>query len=219
MSRYTKGLRAPMGAVLVLLTLSACSPTQELILEPELAIPEETAVETEIPTAAVTFIQPTDCTQLLPASSVAELADEGTVLLRGLGSGNPEPIFAEGQTPEELVGGISCLYGPPSQDDSEAESNDSEAESNVSIIVSVAPVDEAVRPQIISDLISQKLNIGQTNDGAATYWIWGDDANVPALHNTLYQDSWYSALIAPGGRSGYEKGAALVVAMRSNTSG
>jgi hypothetical protein len=219
MSRYTKGLRAPMGAVLVLLTLSACSPTQELILEPELAIPEETAVETEIPTAAVTFIQPTDCTQLLPASSVAELADEGAVLLRGLGSGNPEPIFAEGQTPEELVGGISCLYGPPSQDDSEAESNDSEAESNVSIIVSVAPVDEAVRPQIISDLISQKLNIGQTNDGAATYWIWGDDANVPALHNTLYQDSWYSALIAPGGRSGYEKGAALVVAMRSNTSG
>ena len=219
MSRYTKGLRAPMGAVLVLLTLSACSPTQELILEPELAIPEETAVETEIPTAAVTFIQPTDCTQLLPASSVAELADEGTVLLRGLGSGNPEPIFAEGQTPEELVGGISCLYGPPSQDDSEAESNDSEAESSVSIIVSVAPVDEAVRPQIISDLISQKLNIGQTNDGAATYWIWGDDANVPALHNTLYQDSWYSALIQPGGRSGYEKGAALVVAMRSNTSG
>jgi hypothetical protein len=219
MSRYTKGLRAPMGAVLVLFTLSACSPTQELILEPELAIPEETAVETEIPTAAVTFIQPTDCTQLLPASSVAELADEGAVLLRGLGSGNPEPIFAEGQTPEELVGGISCLYGPPSQDDSEAESNDSEAESNVSIIVSVAPVDEAVRPQIISDLISQKLNIGQTNDGAATYWIWGDDANVPALHNTLYQDSWYSALIAPGGRSGYEKGAALVVAMRSNTSG
>ncbi|KRO38306.1 MAG: hypothetical protein ABR66_04045 [Microbacteriaceae bacterium BACL25 MAG-120322-bin65] len=156
---------------------------------------------------------------MLPASSVAELADEGAVLLRGLGSGNPEPIFAEGQTPEELVGGISCLYGPPSQDDSEAESNDSEAESNVSIIVSVAPVDEAVRPQIISDLISQKLNIGQTNDGAATYWIWGDDANVPALHNTLYQDSWYSALIAPGGRSGYEKGAALVVAMRSNTSG
>ncbi len=208
-----------MGALLVLVTLSACSPTQELILEPELAIPEETAVETEIPTAAVTFIQPTDCTQLLPASSVAELADEGAVLLRGLGSGNPEPIFAEGQTPEELVGGISCLYGPPSQDDSEAESNDSEAESNVSIIVSVAPVDEAVRPQIISDLISQKLNIGQTNDGAATYWIWGDDANVPALHNTLYQDSWYSALIAPGGRSGYEKGAALVVAMRSNTSG
>ena len=208
-----------MGALLVLVTLSACSPTQELILEPELAIPEETAVETEIPTAAITFIQPTDCTQLLPASSVAELADEGAVLLRGLGSGNPEPIFAEGQTPEELVGGISCLYGPPSQDDSEAESNDSEAESNVSIIVSVAPVDEAVRPQIISDLISQKLNIGQTNDGAATYWIWGDDANVPALHNTLYQDSWYSALIAPGGRSGYEKGAALVVAMRSNTSG
>ena len=212
MSRYTKGLRAPMGAVLVLLTLSACSPTQELILEPELAIPEETAVETEIPTAAVTFIQPTDCTQLLPASSVAELADEGAVLLRGLGSGNPEPIFAEGQTPEELVGGISCLYGPPSGDDPEEESG-------ASIIVSVAPVDEAVRPQIISDLISQKLNIGQTNDGAATYWIWGDDANVPALHNTLYQDSWYSALIAPGGRSGYEKGAALVVAMRSNTSG
>jgi hypothetical protein len=208
-----------MGAVLVLLTLSACSPTQELILEPELAIPEETAVETEIPTTAVTFIQPTDCTQLLPASSVAELADEGTVLLRGLGSGNPEPIFVEGQTPEELVGGISCLYGPASQDDPEAESNDSEAEINVSIIVSVAPVDEAVRPQIISDLVSQKLNIGQTNDGAATYWIWGDDANVPALHNTLYQDSWYSALIQPGGRSGYEKGAALVVAMRSNTSG
>ena len=212
MSRYTKGLRVPMGALLVLVTLSACSPTQELTLETELAIPEEIAVETEITTAAITFIQPTDCTQLLPATSVAELTDEGMVLLRGLGSGNPEPIFVEGQTPEELVGGISCLYGPPSGDDPEAESS-------ASIIVSVAPVDEAVRPQIINDLVSQKLNIGQTNDGAATYWIWGDDANVPALHNTLYQDSWYSALIQPGGRSGYEKGAALVVAMRSNTSG
>ena len=49
-----------MGALLVLVTLSACSPTQELTLEPELAIPEEIAVETEIPTAAITFNLPTD---------------------------------------------------------------------------------------------------------------------------------------------------------------
>lgn len=212
MSRYTAGYRAPMGALLILLTLSACSPTQELTLEPQLALAEETTVETEIPTATATFTQPTDCTQLLPATSVAELADEGMVLLRGLGSGNAEPIFVEGQTPEELVGGISCLYGPPTQDDPEVDSG-------ASIIVSAAPVDVSMRPQIINDLISQKLNIGQSTDGAATYWIWGDDTNVPALHNALYQDSWYSALLQPGGRNAYEKGVALVVAMRSNTSG
>jgi hypothetical protein len=50
-----------------------------------------------------------------------------------------------------------------------------------------------------------------------TYWIWGDEVIVPALHNTLYQDSWYSALLQPGGRAAYDKGVALVEGMRQQT--
>ena len=45
----------------------------------------------------------------------------------------------------------------------------------------------------------------------------GDEVIVPALHNTLYQDSWYSALLQPGGRAAYDKGVALVEGMRQQT--
>jgi hypothetical protein len=134
------------------------------------------------------------------------LAQEGIELVQGPGSPSAEPIFVEGQTPEELVGGLSCLYSVPGQEDT-----------GVYIILSVAPVTEDVRPGIITDLLAQKLNVGQSPDGALTYWIWGDDVIVPALHNALYQDSWYSALLQPGGRPAYDKGVSLVQSMRTQT--
>jgi hypothetical protein len=40
---------------------------------------------------------------------------------------------------------------------------------------------------------------------------------VPALHNHLYNDSWYSALLQPGGRAAYDKGVALLEGMRQQT--
>ncbi len=163
-------------------------------------------VATEVEVVELVFTPPTDCTALLPESAVASLAAEGIELVKGPGSPSTEPIFVESQTPEELVGGISCLYSVPGDE-----------ETGIYIILSVAPVSEDARPGVISGLLAQNLNVGQSTDGALTYWIWGDEVIVPALHNTLYQDSWYSALLQPGGRAAYDKGVALVEGMRQQT--
>ena len=165
---------------------------------------EDTAAEVEV--VELVFTPPTDCTALLPESAVAGLAAEGIELVKGPGSPSTEPIFVESQTPEEQVGGISCLYSIPGDE-----------ETGIYIILSVAPVSEDARPGVISGLLAQNLNVGQSTDGALTYWIWGDEVIVPALHNTLYQDSWYSALLQPGGRAAYDKGVALVEGMRKQT--
>lgn len=64
-------------------------------------------------------------------------------------------------------------------------------ESGLSILLSAAPIDPAIRPTVIADLVAQNLNVGQTLDGTGlTYWIWGDEAIRAALHNELFQDAW-----------------------------
>ncbi len=92
-----------------------------------------------------------------------------------------------------------------------------EVDTGINIILGTASIDAAIRPTVIDDLLSQQLNVGQTADGALTYWKWGDEVIVPAIHNSLYTDSWYSALIQPGGRESYDLGVALVQAMRTQT--
>lgn len=192
-------------AVGLLFTLVACAADSDLDLALEVNASED--VEDIAPgIEAPLFTQPTTCTGILPASAISDLAADGIELTQGPGSGSNEPIFVEGQTPEELVGGISCLFSVPGDDDG-----------GVFVLLSVAPVDPDIRPSVINDLLGQDLNVGQTPDGALTYWIWGDDFIVPALHNSLYPESWYSALIQPGGRSAYDRGLSLVQAMRTET--
>jgi hypothetical protein len=201
-------VRAYRDAVLIgflVVTLAACSgETDSGTLDEADTVDEVVANPTDAIT--LTFRQPSDCTGLLPNSDLQTLAEQGIALVRGPGSNSAEPIFVEGQTPEELVGGISCLYSVPEEEDS-----------GIYIILSVAPIDQAVRPGVINDLLGQNLNVGQSPDGALTYWIWGDDVIVPALHNALYEDSWYSALLQPGGRNAYDQGVALVQSMRTQT--
>jgi len=184
-------------------SLSACGMAASEDVDDETA--EEDAAA-EVAVVELIFAPVTDCTALLPESAVTSLAAEGIELVKGPGSPSTEPIFVESQTPEELVGGISCLYSVPGDE-----------ETGVYIILSVAPVSQDARPGVINDLLAQNLNVGQSADGALTYWIWGDEVIVPALHNTLYQDSWYSALLQPGGRAAYDKGVALVEGMRQQT--
>lgn len=194
-------------AVGLLFTLVACSSNPALDLGSDEDVPEELvdiATDREPPT----FTQPTSCTDILPSSAISDLAAQDIELTQGPGSGSSEPIFVEGQTPEELVGGISCLFSVPGDEDG-----------GLYILLSVAPIDPSVRPAVIADLLGQDLNVGQTPDGALTYWIWGDEFIVPALHNSLYEDSWYSALIQPGGRGAYDQGLFLVQTMRAETTG
>lgn len=207
MGHATANIVPALTTVGLLLALAGCAhdPTLDLSAVDE---PTEESATATSEAAPVSFTQPSLCTEILPASAVASLAEDGIELTQGPGSSSIEPIFVDGETPEERAGGISCLFSIPSDD-----------ESGVYVLLSVAPVDAAVRPEIIADFIDQGLSVGSAPDGAVTYWKWGDEIIVPAFHNSLYEDSWYSALLQPGGRAAYDRGVALVQAMRSATTG
>lgn len=207
MRHSTRHTTQMLLAVGLLVTLVACSSDPGLDVGAEEDAPEE-SVDIASDIEPPTFTQPTSCTNILPSSAISDLASQDIELTQGPGSGSSEPIFVEGQTPEELVGGISCLFSIPDDEDG-----------GVYILLSVAPIDPSVRPSVIADLLEQQPNVGSAPDGAVTYWMWGDEFIVPALHNSLYEDSWYSALIQPGGRGAYDQGLFLVQTMRAETTG
>jgi hypothetical protein len=149
------------------------------------------------------FSLPSSCRNILPTEALDKLTSGEVDLLRGPGSGSAESVYPEGQSPQEERGGISCLFG--------------NTEETITYTVSVAPMTQATRAEVIDGLLAQQLNPGQTLDGALTYWIQGDQATVPAIYNALYEDAWYEVLIFPGGRLAYEECEALVTMMRSHT--
>ena len=203
----SKSMRIQQGsltAVTLVFFLAACSTASDTLVTEEVVTVEET-VEEEAP-VELTYSRPSDCTALLNDTGAALLEARGVELIAGPGSPSNDPIYVEGQTPEELVGGLSCLFAIPG-----------EVDTGINIILGTALVDDAIRPTVIDDLLAQQLNVGQTADGALTYWKWGDEVIVPAIHNSLYADSWYSALIQPGGRESYDLGVALVQEMRTTT--
>lgn len=203
----SKSMRIQQGsltAVTLVFLLAACSTASDTLVTEEVVTVEET-VEEEAP-VELTYSRPSDCTTLLNDAGAALLEAQNVELIAGPGSPSNDPIYVEGQTPEELVGGLSCLYAIPG-----------EVDTGINIILGTALVDDAIRPTVIDDLLAQQLNVGQTADGALTYWKWGDEVIVPAIHNSLYADSWYSALIQPGGRESYDLGVALVQEMRTTT--
>ena len=203
----SKSMRIQQGsltAVTLVFFLAACSTASDTLVTEEVVTVEET-VEEEAP-VELTYSRPSDCTALLNDAGAALLEAQGVELIAGPGSPSNDPSYVEGQTPEELVGGLSCLYAIPG-----------EVDTGINIILGTALVDDAIRPTVIDDLLAQQLNVGQTADGALTYWKWGDEVIVPAIHNSLYADSWYSALIQPGGRESYDLGVALVQEMRTAT--
>ena len=203
----SKSMRIQQGsltAVTLVFFLAACSTASDTLVTEEVVTVEET-VEEEAP-VELTLSRPSDCTALLNDTGAALLEAQGVELIAGPGSPSNDPIYVEGQTPEELVGGLACLFAIPG-----------EVDTGINIILGTALVDDAIRPTVIDDLLAQQLNVGQTADGALTYWKWGDEVIVPAIHNSLYADSWYSALIQPGGRESYDLGVALVQEMRTAT--
>lgn len=203
-SRYPRIQQGSLTLVTLVFLLAACQSTSDTLVTEEIETPEE-VIEEEAP-VVLTNSRPADCTTILGEAGLELLSARGVELVAGPGSASNDPIYVEGQTPEELVGGLSCLYGVPG-----------EIDTGINIIIGTAAVDSGIRPTVIDDLLAQQLNVGQTADGALTYWKWGDEVIVPAIHNSLYADSWYSALIQPGGRESYDLGVALVQAMRTQT--
>ena len=161
--------------------------------------------ETAVPPVDLVFSLPSSCSQILPQPALDKLTSGEVDLLRGPGSGATESVYPEGPSPQEERGGISCLFG--------------NVEETITYTISVAPMTQTSRAEVIDGLLAQQLNPGQTLDGALTYWIQGDDVNVPAIFNALYDDAWYEVLIFPGGSLAYEEAESLVAQMRGHTTG
>lgn len=190
-------------AVVLALSLSACQagPAEDEVAEVE-APTEDTGAQDEAPEQLV-FVLPTVCQDIFPAEVLDELVTGDIDLLRGPGSGSTDTVYPEGASPQEERGGISCLFGNPDE--------------TQTFTVSVAPMTQASRAEVIDGLLAQQLNPGQTPDGVLTYWIQGDADTVPAIYNALYPDAWYEVLVFPGGRLAYERSVSLVADMRDHT--
>ena len=180
-------------AVAMALSLAACvgeppaEPTEQ---------PTETSTPTPEPTQTATtrtFTMPEDCLGILPQSRQDALASQGLVLLGGPG-GQFEQYYAD-PTPEEQVGGISCIWG----DEDVPEST---------VTVSVAPLGDGTRGSVVDNLIAQGLNEAVLDDGIS-YAQLGDDNSAPAVLNIIRDDSWVSVIEALGGEAFFDEAVEL----------
>lgn len=185
------------SAALVLIgTLAGCAPEAEPVADEATPTPTPTVEETTAPeTDDLVFSMPVDCTTILPQSRLDSFATQSLALLGGPGSVYGDDYFFD-PTPEQLAGGISCVYAQDGVDQS-------------SILISVAPVTTVNRATIIGDLTAQGLNEATTADGALTYGQQGDSGLAPAIYNVVTQESWISVISALGGPDFYDEAVAL----------
>jgi hypothetical protein len=184
----------------LIVALTGCQSSGEEPAETEtdvVAVEEQPEVE-----EPKSFALPSSCTDLLPFADYQQLTTEPVSLLRGPGSGSPDPVYAEG-SPQEALGGITCLFG--------------DAEETMTYTLSIAPVSEGNRAGIIDGLLAQKYNVDQTMTGGLIYSILGDEYSTPATYNTLFPEAWYEVLVTPGGRIAYEQAERLASLMRDHT--
>lgn len=179
--RILRALPVAAGAVLL---LGACAGEPEATPEPTIT---ETVVPapTEAPPTELVFTQPTDCTEVLPASRQQELEAAGRILLGGPGGKYPD--YFPAATPEEQSGGISCVWGD--EDDPAS-----------TVTISVAPLSAATRGSVVEQLLGQGLNEAVI-EGGISYAQIGDETSAPAVLNILRDDSWISVIAAAGGEA------------------
>jgi hypothetical protein len=181
-------------AVVVLVAgLTACAAEEAPVAETEAPEPVPTVVETVAPEPELplAFVMPADCTTILPQERLDSFASQNLSLLGGPGGVYGDDYFFD-PTPEQLVGGISCVYAEDGRDLS-------------SLLISVAPIGAATRAGVVNDLAAQGLNEGTSDDGAVTFSQFGDEAAAPAIFNIIRNDSWISVISAFGGQVFYEE--------------
>jgi len=189
-------LLAGTAAFVLIGALAACAPEPEpVVAEPTIEpTPTETSSAEPEPVAR-TFTLPADCTKILPASRVEAFTAAGLELLGGPGSRFGNEYFFEA-TPEQLAGGITCVFADEDDDLS-------------SIAISVAPVTAATRAGIVNDLTDQGLN-ETILDTAVTYSQQGDEQGLaPAILNVVTQESWISVISVVGGPASFEQAEVL----------
>lgn len=139
------------------------------------------------------FALPADCTGLLPASRQQAFTDQGFILLGGPG-GKYEQYYAD-PTPEELAGGMSCIWGD-------------EAVPASIVTVSAAPLTPDTRGTTVDSLLAQGLNEAVIDDGISYAQI-GDEVSAPAVLNIIRDDSWISVIEALGGEAFFDEAVQL----------
>jgi hypothetical protein len=106
------------------------------------------------------------------------------VLLGGPGGLYGDDYLSE-STPEQDVGGITCIWG----------SADTEISS---VTVSVAPLKEDTRDLVVDSLLAQGLN--EVPQDTSTYYAEsGDEDGSAAILNVIENDSWISVIQTKGG--------------------
>lgn len=185
------------AALALVVALTACAAEEEPMAEVETPEPVPTIVESEQPVVEQppVFAMPADCTTILPQERLDAFAEQNLELLGGPGSVYGDDYFFD-PTPEQFIGGISCVYAEDGTDLS-------------SLLISVAPITAATRADVVNDLAAQGLNEATTDDGAVTYSQFGDEAAAPAIYNIIRDDSWISVISAFGGQVFYDEAVIL----------
>ena len=191
------------AAALVLMAgLSACAGEEEPIDEPEV-VPTETSEPEPEPTTEPepeAFALPSDCSEIFPQERLDNLEGQNLVLRGGPGSTEGNDVFAD-PTPEQRVGGISCIWANP-----DGETAD--------LLISVAPLTPSTRAGVVDDLTAQGLNESALDDGTITYGLLGDEQSAPAIYNEVRADSWISVISAFGGQVFYDEAVIFVEEIR-----
>ncbi len=169
------------------LVLVGCTPAP--LVGSEASTPTPTA--TTAPDAAgEPFDVPTDCSAVLPQERLDTLASTGLVLLGGPGGRYGDDYLAE-PTPEQQAGGITCIWGDPTTEES-------------AWTVSVAPLDPAGQQAVQQELLAQGLAEVPVED-YTTFGQVGDDDHEPAILNVLREESWISVLATVGGDAAFDE--------------
>ena len=181
-------MRAGFSLIAVALVLAGCAP-EAAAQNPSATPTDSEPTPSQTATATVEFTMPSQCTPILPESRIDGWLEDGIVLLGGPDGKYGDEYLAD-PSPEQQLGGITCIWGP----------SDSE---NSSVTVSVAPLTAENRREVVTDLVvTQGLN-EETFDGATIYWQRGDTELEPAILNVLRADSWISVIETIGGEVSY----------------
>ncbi|RZS59198.1 hypothetical protein EV141_0416 [Microcella putealis] len=201
-------LATAAAASALLLTLAACAPEQpaptEPVAEPSSEPtpspePSETTPEPS-PEPELVFTMPADCTVILPADRVGTLEAQGLTLLGGPGSLYGDEYFGD-QTPEQLIGGMSCVWGQEGVDLS-------------TILFSVAPLNAVSRESTINELVAQGYVPFEREDSSLAFGVLGEEGIGPAIYNLITDDAWFSVLNSLGGQTGFDESVLFTEEMR-----
>jgi hypothetical protein len=184
-----KTLAVLPATVVLALTLAGCTAQAEPPAAAPAPVGTASAEPTPTPAAdARVFTMPEECADITPASRLTVFNEDAMVLLGGPG-GVFGSDFLSDPTPEESLGGISCMWGYPDSDFS-------------SVTVSVAPMLPATRSDVLESFASQGLNEEQI--GTATlFYVQGDKTITPAVVNVVRAESWISVITKVGGPEAY----------------